>query len=128
MKDKVQEQQRRNEIMPKYAPDNPDPVDNSVSWEEASSQPILPRRSPWGTAGQDDYDLLAQVSDNGSEKALGQNFAFSNIQSSQPTRDIEVLSNVRVSGTNIVGDFVRYRLPATRVSSRTATLIRGAEC
>lgn len=63
MKDKVQELQRRNQIMPKYAPDQDEPLQEQVTWEEMVNQPIAPRRSSWRTPGVDDFDLLAQVSE-----------------------------------------------------------------
>jgi hypothetical protein len=64
MKDKVQELQRRNLVMPKYAPDQDEPQNEQVGWEEFSSQPVVPRRASWRTPGQDDFDLLAQVSES----------------------------------------------------------------
>ena len=64
MKDRASEQQRLGQIMPRYAPDEAEQLDQRVGWEQFAGLPVTPRRAPWPTANSDDENIFAQVSDN----------------------------------------------------------------
>lgn len=132
MKDLAKEQQRLNQIMPRYAPDQPEQTDQTVGWEEFASLPVVPRRSPWRTLGSEDDDLLAQVSDNQvvlNAKSIS-NLSLTGTPSPAggSAVTIKILTRVYVSGTNLMAEYTSYRIPATGGTKTEEVIVEGASC
>jgi hypothetical protein len=130
MKDKAQEQQRLNEIMPRFAPDQAEQLDQTSAWEEFANIEVSPRRSPWSTPGSDDDDLLAQVSDK--KVVVTSGTVQSAAQAQQPTTglktSIRLLTRVYVSGGNLLAEYTTYQIDAIRGTKSTEIVAEGAEC
>jgi len=112
MKDKAQEQQRLNEIMPRFAPDQAEQLDQTSAWEEFANLQVSPRRSPWSTPGSDDDDLLAQVSD---KKVV--------LTSGNP----QVIVRCSSSGY-LMAEYTTYQIDATQASRTNEVIVEGASC
>jgi len=46
-------QQRRGTLINRYAYDEEEKIESSVAWEDYVRLPVVPRRSPWRTVGED---------------------------------------------------------------------------
>jgi hypothetical protein len=128
MKDKAQEQQRLNEIMPRFAPDQAEQLDQTSAWEEFANLQVSPRRSPWSTPGSDDDDLLAQVSDKKVVLTSGNPQVIVRSSSSGQKVSIRLLTRVYVSGTNLMAEYTTYQIDATQASKTNEVIVEGASC
>lgn len=128
MKDKAQEQQRLNEIMPRFAPDQAEQLDQTSAWEEFANLQVSPRRSPWSTPGSDDDDLLAQVSDKKVVLTSGNPQVIVRSSSSGQKVSIRLLTRVYVSGTNLMAEYTTYQIDATQASRTNEVIVEGASC
>jgi hypothetical protein len=129
-KDSVNEQQRSGQIMPRYAPDELEQQDGTVAWEVVAGLDVVPRRSPWKTAGQDDENLFATVSDK-YVPITRDNVAaitISSGQSSAPRTSIKICTRVYVSGNSILAEYKTYAIDARLQGISTETVIVGATC
>jgi hypothetical protein len=128
MKDKAQEQQRLNEIMPRFAPDQAEQLDQTSAWEEFANLQVSPRRSPWSTPGSDDDDLLAQVSDKKVVLTSGNPQVIVRSSSAGKKVSIRLLTRVYVSGTNLMAEYTTYQIDATQASKTNEVIVEGASC
>jgi hypothetical protein len=129
MKDKAQEQQRLNEIMPRFAPDQAEQLDQTSAWEEFANLQVSPRRSPWSTPGSDDDDLLAQVSDKKVVLTSGNPQVIVRSSSAGGQKvSIRLLTRVYVSGTNLMAEYTTYQIDATQASKTNEVIVEGASC
>ena len=129
MKDKAQEQQRLNEIMPRFAPDQAEQLDQTSAWEEFANLQVSPRRSPWSTPGSDDDDLLAQVSDKKVVLTSGNPQVIVRSSSAGGQKvSVRLLTRVYVSGTNLMAEYTTYQIDATQASRTNEVIVEGASC
>jgi hypothetical protein len=129
MKDKAQEQQRLNEIMPRFAPDQAEQLDQTSAWEEFANLQVSPRRSPWSTPGSDDDDLLAQVSDKKVVLTSGNPQVIVRSSSAGGQKvSVRLLTRVYVSGTNLMAEYTTYQIDATQASKTNEVIVEGASC
>jgi hypothetical protein len=129
MKDKAQELQRLNEIMPRFAPDQAEQLDRTAAWEEFANLEVSPRRSPWSTPGSDDDDLLAQVSDKKVVLTSGNPQVIVRSSSAGGQKvSIRLLTRVYVSGTNLMAEYTTYQIDATQASRTNEVIVEGASC
>jgi hypothetical protein len=129
MKDKAQEQQRLNEIMPRFAPDQAEQLDQTSAWEEFANLQVSPRRSPWSTPGSDDDDLLAQVSDKKVVLTSGNPQVIVRSSSAGGQKvSVRLLTRVYVSGTNLMAEYTTYQIDATQASKTNEVIAEGASC
>lgn len=128
MKDKVQEQQRLGEIMPRFAPDQAEQISQTSSWEQFANIQISPRRSPWPTPGSEDDDLLAQVSD---QKVVVNSGTITETRRTivgNPKVSIRLLTRVYVSNNSLVAEYTTYSIDASKTKVETETIAEGASC
>jgi len=136
MRDKAQDQQRDGEIMPRFAQDQAEQVDQAQAWESFARIPVVPRRAPWPTPGSDDSDILAQVSDH---KLVVNKANAVQVISSSPAGQvsstgggtkvaIRLLTRVYVSGTNLLAEYTTYQIDATKSFTEIETIAEGASC
>lgn len=57
-------QQRRGTMINRYAYDQEEKLPVGISWEEYVNVPVVPRRSPWRTIGEDIEGINPTISDN----------------------------------------------------------------
>lgn len=129
-KDSVNDQQRAGQIMPRYAPDELEQQDGTVAWEVVAGLEVVPRRSPWKTAGQDDENLFATVSDRFVPVTRDNVAAItvSSGQSSAARTSIKICTRVYVSGNSILAEYKTYAIDALLQSTGIETVIVGATC